>query len=187
MIQLETPRLLLRPFVPEDLAALRQTLGDPQVMYAWEHGFSDEEVAGWISRNRRRYAQEGMGYLAAVERQTGELVGSIGLAREQLPGEVAVCLGYILRRDRWGRGLAREGAAACLGYAFRELGEPQVAADIRPENLASIRVAQALGMEPEGLFDKWYRGRPLPHRIYRLTAAAYQARQRKEGTFDENF
>ena len=62
-----------------------------------------------------------------------------------------------------------------------------MAADIRPENLASIRVAQALGMEPEGLFDKWYRGRPLPHRIYRLTAAAYQARQRKEGTFDENF
>ena len=76
MLQLETPRLLLRPFVPEDLAALRQTLGDPQVMYAWEHGFSDEEVAGWISRNRRRYAQEGMGYLAAVERQTGELVGT---------------------------------------------------------------------------------------------------------------
>ena len=73
------------------------------------------------------------------------LVGSIGLAREQLPGEVAVCLGYILRRDRWGRGLAREGAAACLDYAFRELGEPQVAADIRPEK-GLLAIRKALGL-----------------------------------------
>ncbi len=186
MKPLMTARLLLRPFRTEDFLALRQTLGDPQVMYAWEHGFSDEEVADWIKRNQLRYVQDGVGYLAAEERQTGELIGSIGLVREQLPGECPVCLGYILRRDQWGKGLAREGSAVCLEYAFRVRRESQVAADIRPENLSSIRVAESLGMKPEGLFDKWYRGKLMPHRIYRLKAKDYWTNYGKGGMFHEN-
>ena len=64
-----TERLYLRPLEREDYPALRRQLQDPQVMYAYEHGFTDREVGEWLNRQLRRYEENGFG-LWAVERRT---------------------------------------------------------------------------------------------------------------------
>ena len=59
-MRIATRRLLLRPLEQADFSALQKILGDPRVMYAWEHGFGDAEVRDWITRSRARYAREGV-------------------------------------------------------------------------------------------------------------------------------
>ncbi|NCB64401.1 MAG: N-acetyltransferase [Clostridia bacterium] len=153
---------------PEDFTKLRGILQDESVMYAWEHAFSDQEVRDWISRNMERYVRDGYGYFAAVDKATGEMVGNIGLLREEILGKTCIGVGYILRRNCWGRGYAAEGARGCIGYARNVLHVREVIADIRPENRPSRRVAESLGMTLTGEYDKPYRGKLLPHLIYKL-------------------
>ena len=61
---LETERLLLREMEDEDFPALCRMLQDPQVMYAYEHAFSDEEAWAWLGRQQERYARDGIGLWA---------------------------------------------------------------------------------------------------------------------------
>lgn len=163
---LQTKRLTLRELSMNDVDALRPILQDEAVMYAWEHAFTDREVREWIETNRARYAAENCGYLAAVERDTGELIGMLGLLIEEIDGAKRLGLGYLLRRDRWGVGYACEGARALLDEAFQNRGAPEVIAEIRPENLPSRRVAERLGMRVEGSTVKYYHGKEMPHLIY---------------------
>lgn len=163
---LETPRLGFRRLRTEDLAALRPILGDEQTMYAWEYGFTDTQIAEWIERANRRYQTCGYSHHAAVQKESGELIGLMGILPEEIDGESYFGLGYIVARRFWGQGYAMEGAAAWLRYAFDNLGAQQVIADIRPENTASRRVAERLGMTVAGEHMKYHNGKEMPHLIY---------------------
>lgn len=165
---IESGRLGMRELEEADHEALSAILGDEKVMYAWEHGFSEEEVAGWIRNNRQRYVRDGVGYYALIEKNSGRLIGTMGPLKEDIAGEIVMGIGYILGREWWGKGYAAEGAAACAGYIFDTLGEERIVCDIRPENSASIKVAERIGMEPVGEFIKHYNGREMPHIIYEL-------------------
>lgn len=166
MVILQTQRLTLRELKLDDLEALRPILQDEAVMYAWEHAFSDQEVREWIETNLRRYATDGCGYWVALDRDSGEVTGLLGLLPEEVDGKKRLGLGYLLRRDCWGRGYATEGAQALLDEAFQNRGAPEVIAEIRPENLASRRVAERLGMKVEGNLVKPYHGKEMLHLIY---------------------
>ena len=163
---LETERLLLRPVEESDFAAVHRILGDSDVMYAWEHGFTAEETQQWIKSCLARYKRDGYSHFAAVQKDTGELIGLIGPIRETLEGETYLGLGWLLRRDRWKQGYALEGAKEALRYAFDVIGAACVIADIRPENEASIRLAQRLGMKAGHTVIKRYRGKEMPHTVY---------------------
>ena len=165
-IVLQTRRLTLRELSPADMDALRPILQDIEVMYAWEHAFSDAEIEAWIQTNRARYREERCGYLAALRQDTGELAGMLGLLMEEVNGAKRLGLGYLLRWDCWGLGLATEGARALMEEAFQGRGAPEVIAEIRPENRPSRRVAERLGMHVEGEIIKRYRGKEMPHLIY---------------------
>lgn len=139
-------------------------------MYAWEHAFTEEEVRGWMEEQAVRYQRDGFSYFAAMERKTGELIGVIGPLVETVGKKREIGVAYILDKTFWGRGYAVEGARASMEYAFSHLGAKKVIAQIRPENLASQKVAQRLGMKREGEFVKHYRGRDMVHWIYSITA-----------------
>jgi [ribosomal protein S5]-alanine N-acetyltransferase len=64
-----------------------------------------------------------------------------------------VALGYLLRRDRWGRGLATEAARACLAAAFDGLGAEEIVAVADVGNHASLRVLRKVGFVHERLRD----------------------------------
>ena len=84
---LRTGRLALREMTEDDLGDLREILQDPEVMYAYEHDFSEEDVRKWLSRQQARYRKDGFGLWAAVLRSTGEMVGQAGLTWQDCEGE----------------------------------------------------------------------------------------------------
>ncbi|WP_412125385.1 GNAT family N-acetyltransferase [Phocaeicola vulgatus] len=83
-------------------------------------------------------------------------------------GNEAVELGYILDNAYWHNGYGTEAARACLEYAFGELAQKTVCCSIRPENGASIRVAERLGMTLCGSHTVIYNEKEMPHLIYEL-------------------
>jgi ribosomal-protein-alanine N-acetyltransferase len=146
MLVLETRRLSLREFEPEDLDALAAILSDPETMRYYPAPFDRAAVADYIQRNRTRYANDGYGLWAMILKSTRELIGDCGLVRQSVDGGDEIEIGYHVRRDLWGQGYASEAARACRGFGFANLAIERLISLIRPENLASRRVAEKNGM-----------------------------------------
>jgi RimJ/RimL family protein N-acetyltransferase len=159
---LETARLILREFVPEDAAALAQVLSDPETMRHYPAPLNRAQVDEWIERNRRRYREDGVGLWALVLKATSETIGDCGIIRQQVDGESLYEIGYHLRRDLWGRGLASEAALACREWGFAHLPAERLISLIRPENVPSCRVAERNGMT----IWKEVQWRGLRHYVY---------------------
>ena len=162
MAILETARVVLREFVPGDAPALARVLSDPETMRYYPNPLDAEGVAAWIDRNIRRYQTDGHGLWAMILKSSGELIGDCGISMQEVEGVSYREIGYHVRRDCWGQGLAAEAAQSCRDYGFAQLHADQLISIIRPENLPSRRVAEKNGMTPWKICE--YRG--LPHCIY---------------------
>jgi RimJ/RimL family protein N-acetyltransferase len=165
VVILETSRLVLRTFVPDDVDALARVLSDPQTMRYYPAPFDRPGVADWIARNQRRYDSDGHGLWATVLKATGELTGDCGLVRQYVDGHSEIEIGYHTRRDLWGQGLATEAARACCDWGFQNLAVHRLISLIRPENLPSRRVAEKCGMQ----VSKQVLWRDVPHLVYSIT------------------
>ena len=169
MVILRTPRLYMREIQTDDYRSVCSILQDIDVMYAWEHAFSDEEVVKWIDENIMRYKRDGYGYWAVMEKASDTFIGVAGLILEQADDENHVGVGYIYKKAYWGKGYALEGASACVDYAFNILHQNEITAQIRPENTASRKVAERLGMSIKKQFIKRYKNKDIPHLLYSRT------------------
>lgn len=163
---IETERLILRKMDNGDYSALCKILQDEDVMYAYEHAFSDDEVDEWLKKQLVRYETDGIGLWAVVLKENGEVIGQCGLTKQLWWGENVVEVGYLFRKDFWHKGYATEAAVACKDYAFNRLGEKHVYSIIRDLNLPSRRVALRNGMKVCGVQVKHYYGIDMPHLIY---------------------
>jgi len=144
-LSLETSRLLLRPMTLEDEPALAEVLSDVETMRWYPHPFSREEVRSWIERQISRYSS-GTGLLGVVEKQSGGLIGDCGAVWQEVEDRMELEVGYHVNRERWNRGFATEAARAVIDSAFSDLGVNLVVSMIRPENIASRRVAEKNGL-----------------------------------------
>lgn len=151
--RIETDRLLLRCWSTEDAVDLRRIVEAdlvqlrPWLPWAVRYPMSAEDQLFEIRRMRRRFdADEDFCY-GVFERPGGELVGGCGLHARC--GPCALELGYWLRSDRWGRGLATELAAALTRTAFEVHEVERVDLRCAPDNLRSARVAEKLGFRHE--------------------------------------
>jgi [ribosomal protein S5]-alanine N-acetyltransferase len=147
MLILQTERLTLREFVPQDVDALAWLLSDPHTMRFYPAPLDRAGVLEWIDRNRRRYADMGHGLWAMILNSTGELIGDCGLTRQNVDGVAEIEIGYHVRRDHWGKGYAPEAARACQNYGFAKLNVERLISLIRSENMPSRRVAEKIGMK----------------------------------------
>lgn len=163
---LETDRLYLRKLCQSDYKALCKILQDKDVMYAYEHAFSDEEVEAWLQNQLRRYRENGFGLWAVILKENEELIGQCGLTLQDTPHGEVLEIGYLFQKAYWHRGYATEAAHACKKYAFETLGAKEVYSIIRENNLASRRVAERNGMTAKGSFAKQYYGFQMPHILY---------------------
>ena len=147
---LTTSRLVLRAFEQRDLDAYAPIMGDPEVTkhLGDGHPLSRDEAWRQMAVILGHWTLFGYGLWAVEERSTGALMGRIGC--QQPEGWPGFELGYTLGRPFWGRGYAREGAAAALTYARDVLGRTSIISLIRPANAGSIRVAQSLGAALDG-------------------------------------
>jgi RimJ/RimL family protein N-acetyltransferase len=162
-----TARLELRPLVEDDLDALVELDGFPEVRDSidpfGEH-IPDDPV------QRREYERrfvDHAGFVAAVERGTGRLLGWF---QYELAGDGSgeLELGYRLRPDAWGQGLATEGARALLADALERPEVTRVYAHALLSNPGSLRVMEKIGMTYAGAWD--YKG--LPGAEYEARPAA---------------
>ncbi|EZP42238.1 Acetyltransferase, ribosomal protein N-acetylase [Micrococcus luteus] len=147
-----TARLRFREMADADLDHLAGLLGDPVVMRFYPAPRTRAEAAAWIAGNRRRYAQDGHGLWIIETHDDGGsgFVGDCGLTWQEVNGEPRLEVGYHVRADLWGRGYATEAAAACRDHARDVLGHHELVAIIHPENTASRRVAERIGMTVVG-------------------------------------
>jgi ribosomal-protein-alanine N-acetyltransferase len=91
-----------------------------------------------------------VGYgFAVVELSTSFVIGDVSIGIASVPNQRAE-IGYTLRRDRWGQGLATEAARLLLAFGFDELGMHRIEANTHPANIASARVLEKIGMSYEG-------------------------------------
>jgi RimJ/RimL family protein N-acetyltransferase len=158
-----TERLVLRELTQADLPALAAIQSDPVTMWAYEHGFSDDEVQAWMDKQLSNYRELGFGLWAVIVASEGAMIGLCGLTRQRLgDGEVSE-IGYQFNRAYWGRGYAIEAARACRDYAFDALGLDEVFSIVRDTNLASMNVAIRNGMVARSRFVKHYRDVDMPH------------------------
>src|ERR1700730_18007590 len=173
---LQTTRLRLGEFTPQDADALALVLSDPETMRYYPAPYDRAGVEQWIERNRQRYRGDGVGLWAMeltarqdpeAQNDVQKIIGDCGIVLQEVDGEPFYEIGYHLRRDFWGQGLATEAAIACRDWAFARLKADRLISLIRPENLPSCRVAERIGMT----VWKEVNWRGLPHRVYSIERA----------------
>jgi [ribosomal protein S5]-alanine N-acetyltransferase len=136
----------MRPFEPGDVEAAYAVFRDPEVM---RYAVGEPDAKSGDTRERlARYAAHQVRYgfskWAVLDRESGAYLGDAGIMSFRDTGELE--LGYRLARDAWGRGLGTEVARAWLQHGLATLGLPRIIAFSHPDNAASIRVMQKVGM-----------------------------------------
>jgi len=142
--ELATERLVLPPVTAEHVAAVTSGRRLPQ----WATGDpsdGDRGIAGLLERQGVPDGPDAVfGHRLVVERQTGQVVGGVGLKGPPTDGRVE--LGYGIVESRRGRGYATEAARALVEVALALRGVTEVVADVDPANRASVRVLEKAGL-----------------------------------------
>ncbi|HYT52205.1 MAG TPA: GNAT family N-acetyltransferase [Gaiellaceae bacterium] len=179
---LETERLTLRHFTPDDVENLVELDGDPEVMRYINGGRATprEEIEREILPAFLRRS-DGYGFWAAVEKATGEFLGWFHLRPRADGAADEPELGYRLRRSAWGKGYATEGSRALIDKAFTDLGAQRVWAETMVVHTASHRVMEKAGLRYVRTFhadwpDK-IEGDEEGDLEYALTRAEWEERQ----------
>jgi [ribosomal protein S5]-alanine N-acetyltransferase len=149
---LSTNRLVLRQIREMDAVALYKVLSDERVMTWWSSGAHKtvEETAAYLSWN----AAIDQGHFCwAITSENDEALGWVILIEKRA---AVYELGYILRRDQWARGFAKEACNVVIEFAFSALKARRLFADTDPDNVGSIALLRSLGFEQEGhLRGEW--------------------------------
>ena len=165
---LETERLYLRDMNQNDFDDLCKILRDKDVMYAYEHAFSDEEVQEWLDKQLKRYKDYGFGLWLVVLKDTDEVIGQCGITMQKVNEDDVYEIGYLFQKKFWHKGYAIESAKACKKYAFEKLKVDEVYSIIRDNNFSSQKVAERNGMTVKDVVVKHYFGMYMPHLVYSI-------------------
>ena len=174
-IILETERLILREWLPEDATPFAKMNSDPAVMEYFPKKLSMSETEAMILKLQDEQSRNGMTFWATELKSTGEFIGFVGIRRfdDSLPFGPGTEIGWRLKKSVWGIGLATEGALACLNYGFTRFRIDEIVAFTAIQNTRSMRVMEKIGMkrDPHGDFDhpRVPDGHPVKrHVLYRV-------------------
>jgi RimJ/RimL family protein N-acetyltransferase len=143
---LETERLQLREFTPEDAGFALRQLNEPSfIENIADRGVRDLEQARAYLLNgpMSGYENNGFGLWAVVEKSSGQIIGMCGLIKR--PNLDHADLGYAFLPEYFGKGFAFEACTASIAAASRDFGMPQLLAIVNPDNTPSRRLLEKLG------------------------------------------
>ncbi len=148
---LETKRLILRHLLPGDLGQLYALYRDPDIRRYFPEGTlsyaeTQEELAWFLNGHP---VHPHLGLWATIHKASNQFIGRCGLLPWTIEQRPEVEVAYLLDKAYWGQGLGTEVAQALVHYAFEQLHIPRLICLIDPANLASIKVAQKIGMTLE--------------------------------------
>jgi len=172
-IHIETDRLIIRDIEETDAVGMFKLDSDPEVhTFLGNNPISTiEQAKDIIEHVRKQYVKNGIGRWAIEDKATGDFIGWTGLKFEQgLRHFDYYDLGYRLRKEYWGKGIASETAAASLNYGFEKLNLKEIggAADIN--HVVSNKILQKIGLKFVDRFA--YDG--APHNWYNLTRSDWK-------------
>jgi [ribosomal protein S5]-alanine N-acetyltransferase len=156
---IHTPRTMLTTWSPEDWVAFRELATNPDVVRYISEGlpWPDERTQEFVTRQIRYYAERYYCLWKLVDRATGQLSGICGIQPFEDSGDIEI--GWWLAPRLWGGGIATEAARAAFSDAVTRVGLKRIVACAVPENRASIRIMEKLGMHYER--DGTHRGIPV--------------------------
>jgi RimJ/RimL family protein N-acetyltransferase len=168
--ELVGPRVVLRPFRPEDVGAVLTYASDPEVTrhLEWD-AYDDPATAAAFIRSTLAGGSTWFARAVAL-RADGVVIGGVDL-RIVAPRDRRAEVGYGLARAYWGQGYATEAAGLLLRFGFEELGLTRIEALCAVDNERSARTLERLGMRREGRLAqyRWKKGGPRDHYLYALT------------------
>jgi RimJ/RimL family protein N-acetyltransferase len=147
---LETRRLRLREFRPDDLDELAALMADDEQMRFYPGPRTRREAQAWLDRNRSLYEQHGFGFWLIESRSASAFLGYCGIRPFELEGAPRTEIGWHTTKTSWNQGIATEAAVGVRDLAVTRFPEPQLLALIHPDHLASRRVAEKIGMRENG-------------------------------------
>jgi ribosomal-protein-alanine N-acetyltransferase len=151
-IILETNRLILRHLVLDDLDALFALYSDPEIRKFFPEGVltlaETLEHLEWYLDGPRDHPE--LGLWATIHKETGKFIGRCGLLPWQIESKLEIEVAYLLDKKFWHQGLATEAAAGILTYAFKNLNLSRIICLMHPDNIASQKVAERIGMTLAG-------------------------------------
>jgi len=178
MTIIKTDRLILRPWIEEDLEPFAELNSDSRVMEYFPSTLSFEESNSMAKRMETKIEERGWGFWAVAAPGIAKFIGFIGLNnvdKATLPAHFtpALEIGWRLAYEYWGKGYATEGSKRCLQYGFEILNLSEIVAFTAVQNMRSRMVMERIGMtyDPTDDFDhpKLPEGHPLRrHVLYRL-------------------
>jgi len=147
---LETPRLILRAFAPDDRETIIAMLADTEAMeYMHFKSWNDKQRQQWFDTALEVALlpnSEGIGW-AIERRDTGEVIGEFGIGNPSDPANAYdISFGYAIARAHWNQGFMTEVLRGIFAYEFDTLGVPQLSANTRAPNIVSARAMEKAGM-----------------------------------------
>ncbi|MGH8928363.1 MAG: GNAT family N-acetyltransferase [Acidimicrobiia bacterium] len=181
--RITTERLVLRRFNRRDVSALAEAVHDSlpalNEWLPWAHpGYRKDDAANYV-RDSLEAWKEGRAYDYAIRRRAGgrRHLGNISIwpvSRLTRTGEI----GYWIRSDETGHGLATEATGAVVRVGFEDLGYHKLVLRIALGNRGSEKVAEKLGFSPEGVLreELLIRGRWVDHTLFTMLDREFQDR-----------
>lgn len=171
-VDFETERLILRRFADEDVDAIHKMRSDAEFMRFIHKTESRSQAKNWINMVSRYWETSGFGFWAVVSKETNETIGWSGtwnLAETSEPE-----IGFAIAKAFWGKGLATEAANFALKYTFEKRHARKVVAVTMPENAASRRVMEKIGMSFESQI--YYKSYGLELALYAMTRTDFKTK-----------
>ncbi|MFT6658627.1 GNAT family N-acetyltransferase [Maritalea sp.] len=172
---IKTERLILRPFRDDDTDTFADFTADPDVMRFYPSVRTREQAELWMTNCNERLQKNGFHMMAVERKADGVLLGLAGCGRFQfeVPGKSDVEAGWLLGKQYWGRGYAREAASAAITHTFKNFDVPEIVAITYRNNWPSRKVMEKLGFMHNPLRDFDHPKLPrdskvLPHVLYSL-------------------
>ncbi len=145
---LETSRLILRHLMPDDLDSLFALYRDPDIRRYFPEGTltyeETKDELDWFLHGHPDYPE--LGLWATIYKETNRFIGRCGLLPWTIEQRPEVEVAYLLAKEYWGQGLGTEAARAIAHYGFEHLHLSRLICMIYPDNQASVKVAQNIGM-----------------------------------------
>lgn len=115
---LQTKRLNIREYTPDDFDALYEILSDEETMKYYPKPYDENGVNRWINGCIDSYKQNGFGLWALELRETGAFIGDCGISMQNIDDEILPEIGYHVHKNYWRQGYAKEACAAVKDRFF---------------------------------------------------------------------
>lgn len=169
LVTLRSERLLLRPWLAEDVEPFVQMNSDPRVMEYFPAVMTREMSLAAVERIQAHFAEHRFGLWAVEIPGRTSFAGFVGLCYPRFEAHFTPCVevAWRLAHDHWGHGFATEGAARAVAFGFERLGLREIVSMTVPENYRSRRVMEKLRMSHDARDDFDHPLVPDGHRLQR--------------------